>query len=185
MGWIVLAAIMLIATVVLTVFRNKHESTISIFRARALKDNMDTDEIERRVASEEFPIPSWTRSTLLALMIIFSVMGLFNQVFFYAEPGFVYHVRTITGQERVIDGVGYKVRSYERPSNWEMFKYWFWEVGKSSVFVLCCYWKIKEENNESQHIEMKNIMFYCKRHGIHTNVKLFICTKLKLTNINY
>ena len=32
----------------------------------------------------------------------------FNGILFYAEPGFKYHVRTITGQEKI--GIGYRVQ---------------------------------------------------------------------------
>ena len=31
----------------------------------------------------------------------------FNGIFFYAEPGFKYHVRTITGQEKMVSDTGY------------------------------------------------------------------------------
>jgi len=49
------------------------------------------------------------------------LLGLFtfNQVFFYAEPGFLYHVRTILGQERVVDGVGYSLILFGRKNAWK------------------------------------------------------------------
>lgn len=43
----------------------------------------------------------------------------FNQVFFYAEPGYIYHVRTITGNERVVDGVGYSMYLFGRVNAWK------------------------------------------------------------------
>ncbi len=33
--------------------------------------------------------------------------GLFIGTFFYAEPGFIYHVRTILGVEKMVADVGY------------------------------------------------------------------------------
>jgi len=49
------------------------------------------------------------------------LLGLFtfNQVFFYAEPGFIYHVRTILGQERVVDNVGYSLILFGRKNAWK------------------------------------------------------------------
>ena len=43
----------------------------------------------------------------------------FNQIFFYAEPGFIYHVRTILGQERVVDDVGYSLILFGRKNAWK------------------------------------------------------------------
>ena len=43
----------------------------------------------------------------------------FNQVFFYAEPGYIYHVRTILGQERVVDDVGYSLILFGRKNAWK------------------------------------------------------------------
>jgi regulator of protease activity HflC (stomatin/prohibitin superfamily) len=43
----------------------------------------------------------------------------FNQVFFYAEPGYIYHVRTILGQERVVDDIGYSLILFGRKNAWK------------------------------------------------------------------
>jgi regulator of protease activity HflC (stomatin/prohibitin superfamily) len=43
----------------------------------------------------------------------------FNQIFFYAEPGYIYHVRTILGQERVVDDIGYSLILFGRKNAWK------------------------------------------------------------------
>lgn len=66
-----------------------------------------------------FPVPSWAKKVLISIFI-FSFLGInFDSVFFYAEPGFIYHVRTILGQERVVDGVGYSLKLYGRVNAWK------------------------------------------------------------------
>ncbi|NVK36371.1 MAG: hypothetical protein HWE18_00480 [Gammaproteobacteria bacterium] len=47
------------------------------------------------------------------------MFGVFNQIFFYAEPGYVYHVRTITGDEKVVDDVGYNTYLFGRYNAWK------------------------------------------------------------------
>ena len=43
------------------------------------------------------------------LAIGYFAVPAFNGMFFYAEPGFKYHVRTITGQEKMISDTGYNL----------------------------------------------------------------------------
>ena len=47
------------------------------------------------------------------------VTGIFNKIFFYAEPGYIYHVRTITGKEKVISDVGYNSYLFGRYNSWK------------------------------------------------------------------
>jgi len=58
----------------------------------------------------------WAAAALSALGL---GLGLFHQVFFYAEPGYVYHVRTITGQENVVADVGYNPHLFGRYNAWK------------------------------------------------------------------
>ena len=53
---------------------------------------------------------------LLAGWFAFS---LFNSIFFYAEPGFKYHVRTITGQEKMVSDTGYNSYLFGRVNAWK------------------------------------------------------------------
>ena len=57
----------------------------------------------------------------IAKVIVPLVVGvvLFKQMFFYAEPGYIYHVRTITGQERVVDDIGYSLILFGRKNAWK------------------------------------------------------------------
>lgn len=43
----------------------------------------------------------------------------FNGIFFYAEPGFKYHVRTITGQEKMVSDTGYNSYLFGRVNAWK------------------------------------------------------------------
>ena len=47
------------------------------------------------------------------------VISTFNGIFFYAEPGFKYHVRTITGQEKMISDTGYNTYLFGRVNAWK------------------------------------------------------------------
>ena len=48
-----------------------------------------------------------------------AAVSVFNGVFFYAEPGFKYHVRTITGAESMVKDVGYNVYLFGRYNAWK------------------------------------------------------------------
>ncbi len=53
---------------------------------------------------------------------VIAVIGLFylfaNSIF-YAEPGYIYHVRTVTGSEVVVTEVGYKFYPFGRYNSWK------------------------------------------------------------------
>jgi len=63
--------------------------------------------------------PTGLRVGIVAAVAVSIVAVTFNQVFFYAEPGYIYHVRTITGNERVVDGVGYSMHLFGRVNAWK------------------------------------------------------------------
>lgn len=48
-----------------------------------------------------------------------AVFYLFSKSFFYAEPGYIYHVRTLTGNEAVVTEVGYKFYPFGRYNSWK------------------------------------------------------------------
>ena len=56
--------------------------------------------------------------SILAGLAIAAV-SIFNGVFFYAEPGYKYHVRTITGAESMVKDVGYNVYLFGRYNSWK------------------------------------------------------------------
>lgn len=45
--------------------------------------------------------------------------ALFRATFFFAEPGYIYHVRTLFGQERVIDELGYSAYLFGSYNAWK------------------------------------------------------------------
>ncbi len=55
----------------------------------------------------------------IVLSIVFSIVALCWKGFFYAEPGYVYHVRTITGVEEVVSTPGYKLYPGGRYNAWK------------------------------------------------------------------
>ena len=71
-------------------------------------------------------IPSGTPSKLSlfkyvgvpALVAAIGFVG-FNGVFFYNEAGFVTHVRTIFGEEKIVDDVGYATKWFGRATPWK------------------------------------------------------------------
>ena len=65
------------------------------------------------------PVPSAATPILGVVLAIAVAVSLFDQIFFYAEPGFVYHVRTITGEEKVVSDVGYNAHLFGRYNSWK------------------------------------------------------------------
>ena len=53
------------------------------------------------------------------LGVIAALYGVFIGAFFYAEPGFKYHVRTIFGDEKMIRDVGYNTHWWGRVNAWK------------------------------------------------------------------
>ena len=119
MGWLALAILMIAGIIGLSVLRSRHAVKLERMRVNGKKQGLGTEEIERLIDAEAFPMPTWTRPVLGGLAALFLAFAGWNQLFFYAEPGFVYHVRTIAGQERVIDSVGYAYHLFGRINNWK------------------------------------------------------------------
>jgi regulator of protease activity HflC (stomatin/prohibitin superfamily) len=72
-----------------------------------------------RARSPETPIPPLALPALGVVLAIAVGATLFDQIFFYAEPGYVYHVRTITGEEKVVSDVGYNAHLFGRYNAWK------------------------------------------------------------------
>ncbi len=53
---------------------------------------------------------------LVGLLVLIYVL---SQSIFYAEPGYIYHVRTVTGNEAVVTEVGYKFYPFGRYNSWK------------------------------------------------------------------
>jgi len=52
-------------------------------------------------------------------VISLALMYVLSQSFFYAEPGYIYHVRTVTGNEAVVTEIGYKFYPFGRYNSWK------------------------------------------------------------------
>ena len=55
----------------------------------------------------------------IAAVILAITVGVLANSFFYAEPGYIYHVRTVTGNEEVVTEVGYKFYPFGRYNSWK------------------------------------------------------------------
>ncbi|WP_096085832.1 SPFH domain-containing protein [Agaribacterium haliotis] len=54
-----------------------------------------------------------------AAACVLAVLLLLKNSFFYAEPGYIYHVRTVLGDEQVVTDVGYKFYPFGRYNSWK------------------------------------------------------------------
>jgi len=117
MLWILLAILCAIGAVSISVLRAKHNASI---RVRA-EDRYPGEEekIKSVLAQNAFPLPSMVNKVLFGAIVAFVGLGTFNSVFFYAEPGYMYHVRTIVGQEKMVDDVGYNMHLFGRYNAWK------------------------------------------------------------------
>ena len=119
MGWILLAVLTLAGIIGLTVFRSSHSTKLERMRVNGKERGMEPNAIEELVAAEAFPVPSAVKYGLIVATVVFTLMGTFHSVFFYAEPGYIYHVRTIAGQEKMVDDVGYNMHLFGRVNAWK------------------------------------------------------------------
>ena len=51
--------------------------------------------------------------------LLLFIISTFNGMFFYAEPGFKYHVRTILGEEKIVSDTGYNMHLFGRYNTWK------------------------------------------------------------------
>lgn len=119
MLWIFLAVLTIAGIIGISVWKSQHNAKLERMRVNGKSKGYSEDEIEKLIEAEEFPLPGYVRTGLIVLTVAFVGLGTFNKVFFYAEPGYVYHVRTILGEERVIDDVGYAYYLFGRVNDWK------------------------------------------------------------------
>ena len=62
---------------------------------------------------------SFARAASLFTGVALAGTGFFNGAFFYAEPGFKYHVRTILGEEKMVSDTGYNMHLFGRYNAWK------------------------------------------------------------------
>ena len=59
------------------------------------------------------------RYALIAVVAIVVLVVGFNSIFFYNEAGYATHVRTLFGEEKVVDDVGYATKWFGRATPWK------------------------------------------------------------------
>ncbi|MFK0309990.1 SPFH domain-containing protein [Pseudomonas sp. NPDC090233] len=62
--------------------------------------------------------PKFVAAVAIPVLLIGGVAALFNQVMFYNEAGQMTHVRTIFGEEKVVEDVGYATQWFGRSTVW-------------------------------------------------------------------
>lgn len=80
---------------------------ISTLKRKLKKQGHDEQAIANAVLKEVFFLPKWCMLAVYAAMAISFSVWAFNVMFFYAQPMYIYHVRTLLNQERVVDGIGW------------------------------------------------------------------------------
>ena len=114
---IFIAILCAIGAISIAVFRAKHTASI---RTRAETRYPDSEaKVASVIAQNPFPLPTWANRVLVSAVVFFVCLGTFNSVFFYAEAGYMYHVRTILGQEKMVDDVGYNMYLFGRITPWK------------------------------------------------------------------
>ena len=103
-----LSILLVIAIIVLSVWKHQLDGA-----------NAKHVENQQEHLVTQFPVPSATRSILAGLAGLAFCVGIFHNVFFYAEPGYKYHVRTILGTEKAVDSVGYNMHLFGRKNAWK------------------------------------------------------------------
>lgn len=64
-------------------------------------------------------VPKFVKPAGIGVSLLLVGFWFFHNVFFYAEPGNVYHARDVLGTERVIDSVGYQYNPFGRVNVWK------------------------------------------------------------------
>jgi hypothetical protein len=100
------------------IFKTYHNQKLEKMRQNGVERNFKPEDIEARLATEPFPIPSGINVGLIGLFFVFMGLGLFNNIFFYAEPAYFYHVRSVFG-EKIIDHTGYATHWFGRKNPWK------------------------------------------------------------------
>jgi regulator of protease activity HflC (stomatin/prohibitin superfamily) len=114
-----LAVLMVAGIIAITVWKVTHSKRLAQMKLNAHAKGWTQDKIDDLDNAEAFPLPSWTRTALGLGAAAFVGIGMFHSIFFYAEPGYKYHVRTVLGEERVIDDVGYAYYLFGRYNSWK------------------------------------------------------------------
>ena len=68
--------------------------------------------IARFVTRKRVEWPSFSGTGLTVGLAVGLSFLFFHQIFFYAQPGYIYHVRTFFGEEKVVSNVGWNTYTF-------------------------------------------------------------------------
>lgn len=77
------------------------------------------DKVRDRYSSEERPFPKGQFRIAYGIPAVLMAVGIFTGMLFWAEPGYKYHVRDILGEEHVIEGSGFKLKTFGKVNAWK------------------------------------------------------------------
>jgi len=72
-------------------------------------------ELTEKLKNNNMPV----KKIITIVIAIAAAIVLLSNSIFYAEPGYIYHVRTVLGKEEVISDVGYKFYPFGRYNSWK------------------------------------------------------------------
>jgi hypothetical protein len=120
--WIFLTIILIALGVALTIYRNIHTTTVEQKIAEAksseYKQYTPIELVEYR-ENNQFPVPTFITRGLYIAAVVSLLAGSFNSVMFYAEPGYTYYIKTITGEEKVASTVGWHSHFFGEYTPWK------------------------------------------------------------------
>lgn len=119
---ITLSVFLFIGAIALMVMRKQHNRKLNAKVAITERDEgteISEDRKAKFMENNAFFAPAKSSLIISLLGVTLLLTGLFNNVYFYAEPGYIYHVRTIMGEERVVDDVGYSYYLFGRINTWK------------------------------------------------------------------
>jgi len=123
MGWIFLAILFIFGIIGLSVLKSKHETKLDRMRIKGKEQGYTEDQINEIISAEKFPVPRWVNVSLIVLTLGFFSLGMWHKILFYAEPGYMYHIRTAFNEERVIDpvadGIGWTYYLFGNINTWK------------------------------------------------------------------
>ena len=114
-------AIVIFAIVIgISVWKNRHNAQLQKMRINGKRKGYEEDEIDELIEAESFPLPGFVTPTLILLAVVALGIGSFHKFFFYAEPGYIYHVRTLyPATERSVNTVGYSYYGMGQYNKWK------------------------------------------------------------------
>lgn len=84
---------------------------------KQVRDRMTGDTIE--VDNPVGVAVNKAKSAVYGVILAVFGLGFFNGMWFYAEPGYQYHVKTIWGDEYVVSETGWAINGFKDPQEWK------------------------------------------------------------------